>query len=246
VPKLFLRAFPVKIPVKRGKLPVNRELHVVAGVVIFPTHPGPRVNLQRVRKTLRAKAAVQEKNARNLWLIFPCFLSVFACVFDLAPDVGFRRTWYRRKACATLSCKVSELWETELGAERYDPANRGRRGVFGLSEGIFLVRIPARPEKVLMVREFHTVHEYVFFPTCPGSQINLLRARKTLRASATTSPEKLWKFQHNLISSTCFHMRGRHSSRCRILAILASLESLCYILSKGTGPAQRQTWVHKI
>jgi hypothetical protein len=71
--------------------------------------------------------------------------SLLACVFDLAPDVGFRRTWYRQKACATLSCKVSELWEIELGAERYGPVNRGRRSVFGLSEGIFPVRIPARP-----------------------------------------------------------------------------------------------------
>jgi hypothetical protein len=86
-------------------VPANRELHVIAGVVIFPTHPGPRVNLQRVGKTLRAKAVVREKNASNLRLIFPCFLSVFARVFDLAPDVGFRRSWYRRKACATFPAR---------------------------------------------------------------------------------------------------------------------------------------------
>jgi hypothetical protein len=244
--ELFFHVFPVKIPAKRGMPPANREFHVVAGVVIFPTHPGPRVNLQWVGKTLRAKAAVREKNAQNLWLIFLRFLSVFARVFDLAPDVGFRRTWYRWKACATLSCKVSELRETELGTERYGPANRGRRSVFGLPEGIFLVRIPARPEKVLTIREFHTMHEYVFFPTCPGSRINLLRARKTLRASATTSAEKLWKLQHSLVLSTCFHSRGRRSSRSRNSAILALPESLCYILSKGTGPAHRRTWVREI
>ena len=197
--ELFFHVFPVKIPAKRGMPPAKREFHVVAGFFIFPTHLGPRVNLQRVGKTLRAKAAVQEKNAQNLWLIFPRFLSVFARVFDLAPDVGFRRTWYRWKDCTTLSCKVSELWETELGAERYDPANRGRQSVFGLSEGIFPVRILTRPEKVLTIREFHTMHECVFFPTCPDSWINLLWARKTLRTSATTSAGKLWKFQRNLV-----------------------------------------------
>uniref|UniRef100_A0A2N9HQC1 Integrase catalytic domain-containing protein n=1 Tax=Fagus sylvatica TaxID=28930 RepID=A0A2N9HQC1_FAGSY len=45
-----------------------------------------------------------------------------------------------------------------------------------------------------------------------GSRINLLRVRKTLRASVATSVGKFWKFQHNLISSACFHARGRRSS----------------------------------
>uniref|UniRef100_A0A2N9IEY7 Uncharacterized protein n=1 Tax=Fagus sylvatica TaxID=28930 RepID=A0A2N9IEY7_FAGSY len=131
-------------------------------------HPGSWVNLQRVGKTLRAKAVVREKNASNLRLIFPCFLSVFARVFDLAPDVRFQRSWYLWKACATFFCEVLDLRETELGTERYGPANRGRQSVFGPSEGIFPAKIPARPGKVLAIREFHTVHERVLFSTCPG------------------------------------------------------------------------------
>jgi hypothetical protein len=191
VPKLFLRVFPAKIPVKRGKPPANRELNIVAGVVIFPMHPGPRVNLQRVGKTLRAKAVVREKNAPNLRPIFPHFLFMFARVLDLAPEVGFRRSWYRWKACSALFLKVLGSRETELGLARYGSANRGRRSVFGLLESIFPVKIPARPGKILATREFHTVHECVLFPMYPGLQINLLRVRKTLRASVVTSREKL-------------------------------------------------------
>ena len=37
------------------------EPRVVAGVVIFPTHPGSKINLLRVGKTLRAKAAVRKE-----------------------------------------------------------------------------------------------------------------------------------------------------------------------------------------
>ena len=39
----------------------RKALDVVAGVVTFPTHPGLKVNLLRVGKTLRAKAAVWEE-----------------------------------------------------------------------------------------------------------------------------------------------------------------------------------------
>uniref|UniRef100_A0A2N9GIC8 Uncharacterized protein n=1 Tax=Fagus sylvatica TaxID=28930 RepID=A0A2N9GIC8_FAGSY len=84
--------------------------------------------------------------------------------------------------------------------------------------GVFLDRLRtvfrsgfwlARPGKLLAIREFHIVHECVFFPTCPGLQINLLRVRKTLRASAAMSVGKFRNFQHSLISSTCFHALHR-------------------------------------
>jgi hypothetical protein len=42
--RAIFRVFPAKIPAKWGKSPANRELHVVVGVIIFPTHPGSRIN----------------------------------------------------------------------------------------------------------------------------------------------------------------------------------------------------------
>ena len=218
-------------------------LHVIAGVVIFPTHPGSRINSLWGGKTLHAKAVVREKNASDLWRIFPHFLSVFACIFDLAPKVSFRRSWYRRKAYTTLTFTVLDLLETELGFARYGSANRGHQSVFGPSETIFLIVIPAKPGKILKIRESHVVSEHVLFPTYPGLRINSLWVRKTLGASVVTSGEKLWNFQHSLISSIYFRALGRRSSRRRISTILVSPESLCYLLSKSTSPAQRRTWV---
>uniref|UniRef100_A0A2N9F8L5 Uncharacterized protein n=1 Tax=Fagus sylvatica TaxID=28930 RepID=A0A2N9F8L5_FAGSY len=159
---VFVHSSDAKIPVKRGMLSANREFHDVAGVIIFPTHPGSRINLLRAGKTLRAKAAVREKK---------CVLLPARFFSNLVP--------------------VPDSRESELGLVRYGPASRVHRGVFGPFEGSFPIRIPADPDKFLAIREFHVVHGCVLFPMCPGSQINLLRVRKTLCASVATSVEKI-------------------------------------------------------
>uniref|UniRef100_A0A2N9HWC2 Retrotransposon gag domain-containing protein n=1 Tax=Fagus sylvatica TaxID=28930 RepID=A0A2N9HWC2_FAGSY len=159
---VFVHFSDAKIPVKRGMLSANREFHDVAGVIIFPTHPGSRINLLRAGKTLRAKAAVREKK---------CVLLPARFFSNLVP--------------------VPDSRESELGLVRYGPASRVHRGVFGPFEGSFPIRIPADPDKFLAIREFHVVHGCVLFPMCPGSQINLLRVRKTLCASVATSVETI-------------------------------------------------------
>jgi hypothetical protein len=151
VSELFFRVFPAKIPAKRGKPPVNRELRLVAGVAVFLTHPGSRIKSQQAGKNPCAKAVVREEKRVRFSTRLPYFWSVFTRTIDLVPNIGFRRSWYHRKAYTTLFLKVLYLQETELGLERYAPANRGHQGVFGPPEGIFPIESPARPRKILEI-----------------------------------------------------------------------------------------------
>uniref|UniRef100_A0A2N9I397 Uncharacterized protein n=1 Tax=Fagus sylvatica TaxID=28930 RepID=A0A2N9I397_FAGSY len=125
-------------------LSANREFHVVAWSHYLSNTPGLADQLVASRKDsareggcpggkmrLRAKAAVREKNAFYSQRVFSQILSQFARIFDLAPDVRFRRSWYRWKACAAYFCKVPDLRKSELGLARYGPANGGHRSVFG-------------------------------------------------------------------------------------------------------------------
>uniref|UniRef100_A0A2N9FJY9 Uncharacterized protein n=1 Tax=Fagus sylvatica TaxID=28930 RepID=A0A2N9FJY9_FAGSY len=152
----------------------------------------------------------------------------------------------------------------QLVASRKDSAREG--GCSGFAEirawtceiwpreqrppGVFLVRLRAvfrsgfrlDPVKSWRSESSTSCMDVSSFQRARASRINLLRVRKTLRASVATSVGKFRKFQHSLISSACFHARGRRSSRCRISTILVSSESLCYLFSNGTGLAQRRAW----
>uniref|UniRef100_A0A2N9G8S6 Reverse transcriptase domain-containing protein n=1 Tax=Fagus sylvatica TaxID=28930 RepID=A0A2N9G8S6_FAGSY len=182
VSELFLCTFPMRIPVKRGMLSANREFHVVAGVIIFPTHPGSRINLLRAGKTLRAKAAVREKK---------CVLLPARFFSNLVP--------------------VPDSRESELGLVRYGPASRVHRGVFGPFEGSFPIGIPADPDKFLAIREFHVVHGCVLLSNVPGLADQLVASQEdSVRKRGNVGEENPGTFSKTLFCRPVFTRVALH------------------------------------
>uniref|UniRef100_A0A2N9HU53 Uncharacterized protein n=1 Tax=Fagus sylvatica TaxID=28930 RepID=A0A2N9HU53_FAGSY len=111
---LLFASFPIRIPARPDKILAIREFHVVHECVFFPTHPGLWINLLRVRKTLRASVATSVRKVPE-FSAQPYFVRpVFTRMVDIAPDVGFRQSWYRRKAGATYFSKVLTITSSFL------------------------------------------------------------------------------------------------------------------------------------
>uniref|UniRef100_A0A2N9FNL3 Uncharacterized protein n=1 Tax=Fagus sylvatica TaxID=28930 RepID=A0A2N9FNL3_FAGSY len=137
---------------------------------------------------------------------------VFAHTVDLVPNAS----WYRRKSCITLFLTVLDSRGIELGFARYGSVNRGRRSVFGPSEGDFPVEIPARPGKILTIREFHAMSKHVLFPTCPNLQINLFGPQSGQKRLGRTSV-KLGQPRSNLVK---VGQTSSNSGKCASNSIL--------------------------
>uniref|UniRef100_A0A2N9HSI3 Uncharacterized protein n=1 Tax=Fagus sylvatica TaxID=28930 RepID=A0A2N9HSI3_FAGSY len=146
----FEGSFPIRIPADPDKFLAIREFHVVHGDV--SSFQCARARRSTCCESGRLCAQAWQRRWENSGNFSTALFRrpVFTRVVDVAPDVGFRRSWYRRKACATYFSTVQALHRGELGFARYDLANRGRRNVpyakgFGHNSLSFLVRF--RPVK---------------------------------------------------------------------------------------------------
>uniref|UniRef100_A0A2N9G7V9 Uncharacterized protein n=1 Tax=Fagus sylvatica TaxID=28930 RepID=A0A2N9G7V9_FAGSY len=106
-----------------------REFHVVHGMCLLSNVPGLRGSTCCESGRLCAQAWQRRWENSGIFSKTLFRRPVFTRVVDVAPDVGFRRSWYRRKAYATYFPKVQALHRGELGFARYDLANGGRWNV---------------------------------------------------------------------------------------------------------------------
>uniref|UniRef100_A0A2N9HB89 Aminotransferase-like plant mobile domain-containing protein n=1 Tax=Fagus sylvatica TaxID=28930 RepID=A0A2N9HB89_FAGSY len=125
----FEGSFPIGIPAGPDKFLAIREFLVVHGMCLLSNVPGLADQLVASQEdSVRKRGNVGGKIPGTFSKTLFC-RPVFTRVVDVAPDVGFRRSWYRRKACVTYFLTVQALHRGEFGFARYDLANGGRRNV---------------------------------------------------------------------------------------------------------------------
>jgi hypothetical protein len=103
VSELFLCTFPVQIPVKRGMLSANREFHVVAGVIIFPTHPGSRIKALDILYAL-----VKGRLVRFQFLVWLMVRSNLGQTWSTLVKLG--RTWSKLSKLLEM-CPGPSYWQ---------------------------------------------------------------------------------------------------------------------------------------
>uniref|UniRef100_A0A2N9IJV3 Uncharacterized protein n=1 Tax=Fagus sylvatica TaxID=28930 RepID=A0A2N9IJV3_FAGSY len=96
------------------------------------------------------------------------------------------------------------------------PATRGHRSVFGPFEGSFPIRIPARPDKSWRSESSTSCMSVSSFQCARARRSTCCESGRLCAQAWQRRWENSGTFSTNLISSACFHARGRRSSRCRI------------------------------